>query len=558
MVGITSKIGISSGLDIQGIVEALVSADIAPTKNKINLQEARYNSTISTLGQLKSAFDKLKSSVHGLVDIKKFSPMSYNTSNASALGVTLNTDGELASPGKFQIKIKTLAAQQTLSSSVFTNKDTPVGTGTMTINFGTYSNTNTTFTPNTAKTAVTINLQPGHDKLSDIRDAINQSQSGLQANIIQDSQGARLTIISADSGENMAMKINVTETNGPGLSALAYDPTQNITALSEKVAAKNSTFDLNGIALTNSSNHLKNIIEGVDLDLKIADLDKMIDLSIDKNQGQVISLLNDFIKQYNETMTLVNNLTGYNKDTKQAGVMQSDSSTQSLKFNLNQLLSKNVTTSDPAFKSLTDLGIKTNAQGLLTIADNKKFQDNVDKHFNDIGLLFSKSAKATDGNIRIKSIGDTIKEGTYHVDITEYTPGTSVAGKIGSATATSSGDGKYLNGAGEMKGLNLELLGGTLGQRGSVAVQDGLAARIDSLLDGYLDGKTGVLTKRIDSLNTRVKTLNKDRQILERRTLALEKRYFKKFNDMDALVGKIRGASDALSQQLNALSNSRG
>ena len=81
------------------------------------------------------------------------------------------------------------------------------------------------------------------------------------------------------------------------------------------------------------------------------------------------------------------------------------------------------------------------------------------------------------------------------------------------------------------------------------AGDQGFATRADKLLEGYV-GSTGVLTVRTDGLNDSLKRINKDREVLQIRLQALEKRYLAQFNAMDAMVGQMQALGSYLTQQL--------
>jgi len=121
------------------------------------------------------------------------------------------------------------------------------------------------------------------------------------------------------------------------LTALNYDPTIGSNALTETIAAQNSVIKVNGLTLNQSTNQLKDAISGITLNLKKAELSKTITLNVDDNKDQLTGLVNDFIKKYNDSTTLLTNLTGYNSSTKQSGLFQGDPQFRNLKLNFPNL-----------------------------------------------------------------------------------------------------------------------------------------------------------------------------------------------------------------------------
>ncbi|CEK10877.1 flagellar filament capping protein FliD [Legionella hackeliae] len=541
---------VGSGLDIKAIVEALVTADLTPAQNRINKQEATFSTQLSALGLIKSSLAKLQTTMNKLTDISQVYALKSTISDDSIFSATVSSE---ATPGSYQVEVKQLATKQNLATTAFANPTTAVGSGSITIDFGTYNADYSAFTANPDKASVTINIAPGSNTLTAIKDAINNSGSGVQASIIQDSQGSRLTLLSPETGKAMAMKISVvdndgTNTNSTGLSALAYDPTAGINSLTQTVEAKNSEVMVNGLLVTQSTNQLKDVITGVTLNLKKAEPGKLVDLKVENDKTLLKSMVNEFIKQYNDTINTINSLTSYNATTKKGGLMQSDAGIRSLKLNLSKLVSEPIGDSSNTIRALSDIGIKTNEKGLL-VMDDTKFTDAIDNHYEEIGTLFAKTATASDSNVRIKSVGTTIKAGSYDLTVDSYTPGVDLTGKIGGIHATSS-ENLTLSGTGDFKGLAVDILGGGTGSRGKITVTDGLAAKFSDLLKVYLDDKNGELSTRTAQLDKRVAQLGEEREQLQIKADMLTKRYTKQFVALDSLLVKMQGASDFLTQQL--------
>jgi flagellar hook-associated protein 2 len=84
--------------------------------------------------------------------------------------------------------------------------------------------------------------------------------------------------------------------------------------------------------------------------------------------------------------------------------------------------------------------------------------------------------------------------------------------------------------------------------------ENGLAARLGTLLDGYL-GANGALDARTNRLDGDIDRIGDARERLNFRVQASERRLLAQFSAMDALVAQLNVTSDFLDQQLNILSN---
>lgn len=135
------------------------------------------------------------------------------------------------------------------------------------------------------------------------------------------------------------------------------------------------------------------------------------------------------------------------------------------------------------------------------------------------------------------------------------TAGVDIAGTIGGVAAT--GAGRVLTAAagGTTAGLKVEVTGGTTGSRGDITITSGFAARIDRLIDSYLD-TGGLLAGRTDGLNRIVKDIGNQRDVLNRRLDDVEKRYRAQFTSLDVMMSKMLQTSSYLTQQLANLSKS--
>jgi len=129
--------------------------------------------------------------------------------------------------------------------------------------------------------------------------------------------------------------------------------------------------------------------------------------------------------------------------------------------------------------------------------------------------------------------------------------GQDVAGTIGGVAAT--GKGTRLTGAGDAEGLQIDVLGGALGDRGTVSFTKGFAQELNTLVSSFL-ASDGVLTQRTNDFNQEIKAIADKRTRLNERLENLETRLRAQFMAMDLMVGQMRATSDFLSAQLQNLS----
>lgn len=137
------------------------------------------------------------------------------------------------------------------------------------------------------------------------------------------------------------------------------------------------------------------------------------------------------------------------------------------------------------------------------------------------------------------------------------TAGTNVNGTIGGLPAT--GSGQTLTGqvGSAVDGLKLKIDGSTPGERGTVTVLRGAAAKLETVLNNII-GDAGSIKSRETGINRSIEDLGDRREAIERRLVTVEQRYRAQFTSLDSLLGRMRSTSDYLAQQLNALNRGNG
>lgn len=181
------------------------------------------------------------------------------------------------------------------------------------------------------------------------------------------------------------------------------------------------------------------------------------------------------------------------------------------------------------------------------------------------GVTATASIDATSGFLKLESnrYGSTSKisvssgTGTTVDDVfgvkTE-TAGVDVAGTIGGAEAT--GSGQTLAGATgtDADGLKLDVTGGVIGARGTVDFSQGYAYQLNNLTASFLGAK-GLITARTDGIGTTIKDIGHSRDDFNAKLLEIEKRYRTQFTALDVAIGRMTTTQSFLTQQLASLSS---
>lgn len=224
MASIVSSTG-ASGLPIDSLVTAQMQAEQQPITD-IKTKISSYNTKLSAYSTLKSGLSTFQTAVDKLATAAKFNAQSVTASDATSISATANGTAVL---GNYSVSVTQLATSQKLASPAYSNATDIVGTGKLSISFGTTDTAPASFTANADKSDITVDITSSNNTLAGIRDAINAKNASVSASIVNDGTGNRLVITSKDTGEVNSLKISVADDDGNntdtgGLSALAYDP----------------------------------------------------------------------------------------------------------------------------------------------------------------------------------------------------------------------------------------------------------------------------------------------------------------------------------------------
>ena len=558
-MGISSA-GLGSGLDVNSIVTSLMAIEQKPL-TAVTKQKTEYQSQISAYGTLKSSLSTFQTAVSALSSASKFNAQTVTSSNTSAFTATANGTAAL---GENAITVSQLAKSQKLTFAGTSNVADAVGTGTLTISFGTYNPstavapiTPNSFTPNAAKTDVNITIDTSNNTLSGVRDAINASNSSVSATIVNDGTINHLVITSKDTGEINTLKITTTDSDGnntdtTGLSQLAYDPTATAGSgknMSQMQAAKNALLNIDGIDVVKASNTINDAIDGVTLNL-LSTSASSVNLSVASNKDAVKTSVTAFVDAYNKLDTSLRNLTKYDPTGKSSGALLGDATTRSVITQIKSVMTSALS-SNGTFSTLSQVGVSFQATGQLAL-DSAKLDKAVASNFSDIASLFATSAKATDPQISYSTSTSKTKAGNYAVNVTSLSP---LAGTINGVAASVVG-GSLVGATGDAsEGLTLKINGGSTGARGTVNFSIGYAAQLDKTISSLLD-TTGILASKTDGINTSITRLDKQADSINLRLTAIEARYRTQFTKLDTLMSSMTTTSTFLTQQITQMNKS--
>lgn len=486
----TNFLGVGSGLPF----DEWLAKEREVSSQRLNpyLQKQKtYNGQISAWGSISSALSTLKDNLGKLED------EGFNGVSVSDNKTFKATAGKGAIPNSYSIAVEKLAKAHQLEVSG-TSRDKDIGKSAATV----------TIEMEGSDKPLVVELKKDETSLDDIAKKINEQKGDVVAEVVEVKEGDyKLVLTSKKTGKDGEMTVTVT---GDADVKAALEGHQEMTP------AENAIIWLNGNEVERSSNTIKDLITGVTLELrevseKDPDADPDADhpfktesLTITEDTSKVKSLIEEFVKNYNNYLSTVGSATKYtapDRDSNSASLPQPDPSNGAL-------------FSDGSLRRLT-------SQLKATVVGD----------YSEVGDV-------------IKSLGSLGIEVTFDGKIGDERSGT-----LGTLTI----DNKKLDAALKDNSKAVEAL--FLGKDGKEGIKD----RLEGVFKTYLgdkeaiEKKEGVIETALESLREQEKRVSKQITAVQKRIDEAMLRREKEYQRLDKAMSDMSSMSTRLQQSLAGL-----
>jgi flagellar hook-associated protein 2 len=243
-----------------------------------------------------------------------------------------------ATLGTHSITVSQLATDSSYYTGELASADTTFGAGQFTLQVGT-------------GTPVTITVDNTDNTLNGLAAYINNnSQSlGVTANVISDSNGSRLSLVSNTTGAPGDLVISG---NTTGLS------------FTKAITGTNASFTLDGVPLSSSTNSVTTAIPGVTLNL-VGASSSPVSLSITPDTNQATTAVNNFVSAYNAVVQAINAQFTYTQGGTEPPLFSDNTLAQ-----VQQTLANDVNYAIPGSSgptSLASFGVSVQEDGTLSV-----------------------------------------------------------------------------------------------------------------------------------------------------------------------------------------------
>ena len=352
-----TSLGAGSGIDMTALATNLAAAQFAAKTDRLNTRADTLDKQISAASTIKSALSNLASSLGERVRVGDLSPQPQ-VANAAVSKATLS--GTSQPKGSYSLEVTSLAAAQSLASQAYAAPTSTVGSGTLTLKFGTVSGS--TFTEDTGHAAVDITIAAGAT-LNDVATAINAKGAGVTAYVSNTTAGAKLVLKGSDGAAN-AFTLEAAEAPGdPGLANLAWSP--SAPGGGQLLgAASNANFKIDGLPVTSASNTVTDAIPGVKLSLTGTNTGVPTQVSFSDPSSSITSAMSDLTSALNEVMATLNEATN-----PKTGDLARDSGALALKRQMSALTNMVIMPGAPEGtpRTLADLGVSIQRDGTFAL-----------------------------------------------------------------------------------------------------------------------------------------------------------------------------------------------
>ncbi|WP_163575915.1 flagellar filament capping protein FliD [Halomonas faecis] len=338
-----SSLGVGSGLDLNGLLGQLQEAERAklePIQQQVQEQEVK----ISAYGELQSSLSSFQDAASKLSDSSLF--QGHNASvTGDAFEAAANSD---AATGEYSVTVNDLATAGSLATQRVSDPTAEISSGATDLDL--------TFEDATLDTTVTI---AADSTLEDIRDAVNaDSEAAVNASIVNDGEGYRLALMSEDTGQQASI-------TGTNFATVADQAT--LTDATVAQAGQDASLDVNGIAISSTTNQVEDAIQGVTLNLEQQGSGT---LSVARDDDSIREAVTGFVESYNDLKETSGSLSAFNGEEGEAGALIGDNAVRTIESRLRSDLAAGVSV-DGEQSLLSDVGLSMTVDGTLELDEGE-------------------------------------------------------------------------------------------------------------------------------------------------------------------------------------------
>lgn len=355
---------INTGLP-PNIVDQLMEAERIPIKN-MQEKKAKDEAKAKLVDDLAAKIGDIRKGLGELASARGFSDIKLISGDPNTVTGTVDPGGYQV--GSWNVEVVQLAQKASAITNGFPDKDkTTVGTGYLRFK-----------TPDGNKD---IYISPPNNTLEGVAKTVNASKMGIRASVISDRKDKDYPyklVMSADGvGEDNQIEY-------PRIYMLDGDQDLYFDGTTE---ARNGVVKVDGIEFEINDNTLKDVIPGVTLELRQANPGRSVNLSVKEDMEVVVGKIKSFVDGMNGVLGFIQQQNKMDQNTDTTKTLGGDSLIRSIETRLRQLCQSPQIGVKGPYKSLGQIGIQFNRNGLLEF-DQKQFNSALQKNAEGVQNFF--------------------------------------------------------------------------------------------------------------------------------------------------------------------------
>lgn len=349
------------GFDVTSTVNQIVTnlkAVETPWQNQLTALQGQ-DAALTTIG---NDLNTLSTTLAALTDFQGVLSEKEGSSSDNSI-LTLTGANSSAVAGSHTVVVNSLATTSSYYGTAINATDTL--SGSLTIN------------------GQTITIDSTNNTLSTLASAINSGKYGVTANVLTNSSGSMLSLVSQTSGAagaiNMSSSLSDSTSGGTAISFTQAQP------------GADASLTVDGISITSASNAVTTAIPGVTMQLLSASTSTNVQVEITNNNNDVETAVSSFVAAYNKVLNDLNQQEGNNASGNPEPLYGSPT-VAAIQEQLGQALA--FTQSSGAVTSITQLGISVNNDGTLTL-NSDTLSSELSSNYKDVANFFQAGSGST-------------------------------------------------------------------------------------------------------------------------------------------------------------------
>ena len=552
--------GLGSGIDLQSIVDAMVETERLRYVEPLENWQSHWTEMSTAFSTLDTKLASFHSSVKSIDTPSEFLVNTVSSSNSDVAAASSDSG---AVESSYEIYVNQLAqSDKQIHTGIDDDETALITTGDAIFSY--------TYDGNT----IDIDVTDDQTTLNDLADYINDDPSnpGVIASVLDDGLGTstsfHLILNGKSTGSDYGITINTGSPELTGFLAANFDNSTH--------EAQDAEITIDGYPsgsyITRSSNTIGDVISDVSLNLTGLGT---ATITINTDTATIKENINTLIDGFNEIREYIKDVTSYDTDTDEAGILLGNYGADIVKSNLNEIMASPATgfrDDDDTYINLMQVGISTDVddgsetQGLLVIdeavldealADDPQavadlFADYYtgrsvhsdivyDSHITGITeagtyeIYFNHTDPTVDGNVQMR-----IKDGEWH-DATWSASTNTITGDYGYPEA----------------GLVVEITdtSQTISKSdpGEVDLKLGILGTLKEELDNLTNSSTGPMSVLQENYQDIINSIEEKIEREENRITLYQQRLETRYARLEALLTELNGQSSMLSSQIQQL-----